>query len=178
MKLTLEHFSRNTRKLVLYRGIRYFQEGRVVLDKLTDKTYYYNVQGQQNEYHVVVNLAPDHTIVFTSCDCPYTAAGYCKHQVASFMMILNSMHRLSIEVLENAEVLEEKPADKPVPEGWSEADFEKLKNFDVTGYLSTFTKEELIFLMLNYMQIDMKLFMYMFHHYMVEQERAKIKHVS
>jgi len=178
MKLQINDFSKNTRKLVLFRGIRYFQEGRVNLEKQTDRTYYFDVQGQNSIYHSVVSLSEDDTIVFSSCDCPYSLEGYCKHQVASFIKILDLNQQLSIELLENAEVLTEKPADNPVASGWSQADFVKLKSFDVGKYLSTFTREELIYVMINYMQIDMKLFMYMFHHYMIEEERLKIKHVS
>jgi hypothetical protein len=45
--------------------------------------------------------------------------------------------------------MEEKTPEQPVPEGWSHADFQRLKNFDVSGYLATFSRDELIFIMLN-----------------------------
>jgi hypothetical protein len=178
MKLKLNEFTKSTRKLVLFRGIHYYQQGRATLDKQSDKTYYYDVAGQENNYKVVVNLGEENMIVFSSCDCPYSAAGFCKHQVASFIDIMQQQGTLDFETLENAEVLEEKTPEQPVPEGWSHADFQRLKNFDVSGYLATFSRDELIFIMLNYMQIDMKLFMYIFHHYMVEEARSKIRNVN
>ena len=178
MKLTLERFYKNTRQLVLFRGIRYYQEGRVNLEKKTDNTYYFDVQGENNTYHVVVNLGHDDSIVFASCDCPYSDAGYCKHQVSAFMEILKQGNRLYINELQQKEGLKEKHKSKPVPEGWSPEDFKKLQSFDVADYLTSFTRDELIYIMVNYMKQDTKLFMYLFHHYMVEQERLKIKDLS
>ena len=178
MKLKLNEFTKNTRKLVLFRGIHYYQQSRERLDKQSDKTYYYDVAGQENNYKVVVNLSEENTIVFSSCDCPYSAAGYCKHQVASFIDILHQQGDFDIDKLVNADVMEEKTPEQPVPDGWSHADFQRLKNFDVAGYLVSFSRDELIYVMLNYMQIDMKLFMYIFHHYMVEEARSNIRNFN
>lgn len=178
MKLTVDHFYKNTRQLVLFRGIRYFQEARTQLEKKIDNTYYYDVQGEHSVYHVVVNVAYDDSIVFASCDCPYSEAGYCKHQVSAFIDILKSKDRLRLDELQHKEGLREKHKSKAVPQGWSKEDFDKLQSFNVSDYLSSFTRDELIYIMVNYMKQDMKLFMYLFHHYIVEQEREKIKNLS
>lgn len=178
MKVKVNRFYKNTRKLVLFRGIRYYQEGREKLEKKVENTYFFDVQGENNLYHVVLNIADDDNVVFASCDCPYSDAGYCKHQVSAFLHVLNDQNRLDIVDLQNKEGLKEKHASKPVPEGWSPEDFKKLQQFSVADYLSSFTKEELMGLMINYMKQDMKLFMFLFHHYIVEQERSKIRDLS
>ncbi len=178
MKTTLKRFYKNTRKLVLFRGIRYYQESRTSLEKQVDNTYYFDVQGENNKYHVVINIAPDDSIVFSSCDCPYSEAGFCKHQVSAFLEILHREDRLNLNDLQDKEGLKEKHPSKPVPQGWSPEDFKKLQSFNVADYLSSFTKEELTYLMINYMKHDMKLFMYLFHNYIVEEERLKIKEWS
>ncbi len=178
MKLMIDRFYKNTRQLVLFRGIRYYSEGRTSLEKQVDNTYYFDVRGENNTYHVVINIGHDDSIVFASCDCPYSDAGYCKHQVSAFMDILKQKDRLHIEELQQKDGLKEKHKSKPVPEGWSPEDFKKLQSFDVAGYLASFTRDELIYLMISYMKQDTKLFMYLFHHYMVEQERLKIKDLS
>lgn len=175
MKITANRFYKNTRKLVLFRGIRYYQEKRAVLEKQVDRTYYFDVQGEKNMYHVVLNIAADDTIVFASCDCPYSEAGYCKHQVSAILDVLAQEDRLDLNDLQNKEGLKEKHASKVAPKGWSPEDFKKLQEFNVADYLNSFTREELMFLMINYMKQDMKLFMYLFHHYIVELERIKIK---
>lgn len=178
MKLTLNRFYKNTRQLVLFRGIRYHQEGRVKLEKKADGTYYFDVKGESSTYHVVINVGHDDAIVFASCDCPYSDAGYCKHQVSSFMEILKQGDRLQISELQQKEGLKEKHKSKAVPQGWSPEDFKKLQTFDVADYLTSFTRDELIYIMINYMKQDTRLFMYLFHHFMVEQERIKIKDLS
>jgi hypothetical protein len=135
----------------------------------------YEVKGEVNKYEVVINVAQDDTIVFSSCTCPYEDGGFCKHQVAAYFDILNEQGRLHLDDYKNSLTLKEKHPSKPVPEGWSKEDYLELQKFNVKNYMSTFTKEELMDLMVMYMKQDMKLFMYLFHHYMVEEEKNKIK---
>ena len=177
MKVTLEQFFKNTRQLVLYRGIRYYQEGRIQLEKQIDNTYYFDVQGEQNTYHVVINVSDDDKIVFSSCDCPYSDAGYCKHQVAGFMSVLAMSNRLLVDQIQQGEGLKEKNK-KNVPSGWSPSDYEKLQKFDVAKYLDGFTKDELMYLMVTYMKHNMNFFMYIFQHFLIEEEKEKIKNLS
>ena len=174
MKIPVHRFYKNTRKLVLFRGIRYYKENRAALEKQVDNTYYFDVQGEKNLYHVVLNIADDDTIVFASCDCPYSEAGYCKHQVSAFLDVLKRQDRLDIQDLQNKEGLKEKHKSEIAPKGWSAEDFKKLQEFNVADYLNSFRREELIFIMINYMKQDMKLFMYLFPHYIVALERYKI----
>ncbi len=175
MKVKLPRFNKNTRQLVLYRGMRYFEEERMKEISSHDHTHVYEVKGEVNKYEVVINVAEDDTIVFSSCTCPYEDGGYCKHQVAAYFDILNKQGRLHLDEYKDALTLKEKHPAKPVPQGWSKEDYIELQRFNVSNYMSTFTKEELMALMVAYMKKDMKLFMYLFHHYMVEEEKNKIK---
>jgi hypothetical protein len=175
MKVKLPRFNKNTRQLVLFRGMRYFEEQRMKQVSNHDHTYVYEVKGEVNKYEVVINVAQDDTIVFSSCTCPYEDEGFCKHQVAAYFDILNEQGRLHLDDYKNSLTLKEKHPSKPVPEGWSKEDYLELQKFNVKNYMSTFTKEELMDLMVMYMKQDMKLFMYLFHHYMVEEEKNKIK---
>jgi len=175
MKVKLPRFNKNTRQLVLFRGMRYFEEQRMKQISNHDHTYVYEVKGEVNKYEVVINVAQDDTIVFSSCTCPYEDGGFCKHQVAAYFDILNEQGRLHLDDYKNSLTLKEKHPSKPVPEGWSKEVYLELQKFNVKNYMSTFTKEELMDLMVMYMKQDMKLFMYLFHHYMVEEEKNKIK---
>jgi hypothetical protein len=175
MKVKLPRFNKNTRQLVLYRGMRYFEEQRMKQVSNHDHTYVYEVKGEVNKYEVVINVAQDDTIVFSSCTCPYEDGGFCKHQVAAYFDILNEQGRLHLDDYKSVLTLKEKHPSKPVPEGWSKEDYLELQKFNVKNYMSTFTKEELMDLMVLYMKQDMKLFMYLFHHFMVEEEKNKIK---
>lgn len=175
MKVKLPRFCKNTRQLVLFRGMRYFEEQRMEEVSCHDHTYVYTVKGEVNTYEVVINIASDDTIVFASCTCPYKEEGFCKHQVSAYFDILNKQGRLNLDDFKNVQTLKEKHASKPVPQGWSKEDFIELQRFNVKAYLSTFTQDELVEFMIGYMKQDMKLFMYSFHHYMVEEEKNKIK---
>jgi hypothetical protein len=178
MKVKLPRFNKNTRQLVLYRGMRYFEEQRMKKISEVDNTYVYQVHGEVNHYEVVINVAQDDTIVFSSCTCPYEDGGFCKHQVSAYFDILNTQGRLHLDDYKHALTLKEKHPSKPVPQGWSKEDYIQLQQFNVKEYMTSFTKEEIMDLMVAYMKQDMKLFMYLFHHYMVEEEKNKIKGLS
>lgn len=178
MKVKLPRFNKNTRQLVLYRGMRYFEEQRMKKVSELDHTYVYEVKGEANQYEVVINVAHDDTIVFSSCTCPYEDGGFCKHQVSAYFDILNDQGRLHLDDYKHALTLKEKHPSKPVPHGWSKEDYLELQKFNVKEYITSFTKEEIMDLMVTYMKQDMKLFMYLFNHYMVEEEKNKIKGLS
>jgi len=178
MKVKLPRFNKNTRELVLFRGMRYFEEQRMKKVSELDHTFVYEVQGEVNQYEVVINVAQDDTIVFSSCTCPYNEGGYCKHQVSAYFDILNAQGRLHLDDYKHAITLKEKHPSKPVPQGWSQEDYIQLQKFNVKSYMSTLTADELADILIAYMKQDMKLFMYLFHHHMVEEEKNKIKGLS
>ncbi|MDA3879137.1 MAG: SNF2-related protein [Prolixibacteraceae bacterium] len=71
----------------LNRGYYYFINGRIINSmKLSDEplSIEYNVLGNSGVYDVVVTQQDDDYLE-TSCNCPYTGEGICKHQVASLI---------------------------------------------------------------------------------------------
>ena len=80
--MNLNSFEASFPLIILARGRAYFENGNVIdLEKVSSYQYEAEVAGSYT-YDVTVKLDNNQNIVKLTCDCPYDAGLYCKHQAA------------------------------------------------------------------------------------------------
>ena len=79
--MTINNFKDNISEVILERGLRYFENGRVsYIEEIEDGSWDAEVMGTENyQVNVVCN---DTSISNWDCDCPYEDGPVCKHVVA------------------------------------------------------------------------------------------------
>ncbi|MDD2297001.1 MAG: SWIM zinc finger family protein, partial [Sphaerochaetaceae bacterium] len=80
--MNLNSFEASFPLIILARGRAYFENGNVIdLEKVSSYQYEAEVAGSYT-YDVTVKLDNNQNIVKLTCDCPYDAGFYCKHEAA------------------------------------------------------------------------------------------------
>ncbi|MFA7127057.1 MAG: SWIM zinc finger family protein [Bacilli bacterium] len=80
--MNLNSFEASFPLIILARGRAYFENGNVIdLEKVNSYQYEAEVAGSYT-YDVTVKLDNNQNIVKLTCDCPYDAGFYCKHEAA------------------------------------------------------------------------------------------------
>ncbi len=98
------------------RGMEYYHDGAVLEIIRRGAMITAEVEGSEYEpYEVTITLGASGGIDDADCTCPYTYSGYCKHIVA-----------VLLEVLNNAETVEEKPDLPSLLSGLTEAQLRQL----------------------------------------------------
>ena len=87
--LTYAVLEENTRPQSLERGQDYFHTGAVFSVTQRKQTISSEVEGNEiDPYHITITC-DDHGITHTTCTCPYSFEGWCKHIVATLLFCLN-----------------------------------------------------------------------------------------
>lgn len=85
--INLKSFEHNIRRVIVERGIDYYERDAVSEVNTTDhRTFDLTVEGMDS-YQVTVEINEKQTIVFSDCECPYDQGPVCKHEVAAYYTI-------------------------------------------------------------------------------------------
>lgn len=84
--MKLNTFELEINPLIIERGQGYFKRKRAKITEQDHNTFFMLVNGTE-DYHVIVELSEQGTILSSTCDCPYDKGPVCKHQVAAFYTI-------------------------------------------------------------------------------------------
>ena len=142
--MNINNFKEYIDKTILKRGYDYYTDGNI-LDTCNegDNTYTFEVQGSE-DYQVVVQLDDTGEIIYSECDCPYDFGPICKHEVAAYFELAESIRTdvnnkdENINVAINNEKVKKKKAKEP----------------EMKEVLSNLSKEKLIDILLDITQKD------------------------
>jgi len=142
--MNINNFKEYIDKTILKRGYDYYTDGNI-LDTCNegDNTYTFEVQGSE-DYQVVVQLDDTGEIIYSECDCPYDFGPICKHEVAAYFELAESIRTdvnnkdENINVAINNEKVKKKKAKEP----------------EMKEVLSNLSKEKLIDIILDITQKD------------------------
>jgi len=142
--MNINNFKEYIDKTILKRGYDYYTDGNI-LDTCNEggNTYTFEVQGSE-DYQVVVQLDDNGEIIYSECDCPYDFGPICKHEVAAYFELAESIRTdvnnkdENINVAINNEKVKKKKAKEP----------------EMKEVLSNLSKEKLIDIILDITQKD------------------------
>ena len=142
--MNINNFKEYIDKTIFKRGYDYYTDGNI-LDTCNegDNTYTFEVQGSE-DYQVVVQLDDNGEIIYSECNCPYDFGPICKHEVAAYFELAESISTdvdnkdENINVAINNEKVKKKKAKEP----------------EMKEVLSNLSKEKLIDIILDITQKD------------------------
>ena len=111
MPVPLNQFENYIDKIILNRGLQYYEDGHVHdPDEISPGEYEFIVEGSL--YYTVQITLEDGMITDYGCDCPYDLGPVCKHVVAALYYLREEMEDQYIEIEENPKqtTLSDQPA--------------------------------------------------------------------
>jgi hypothetical protein len=142
--MNLNNFESYIDKKIIARGYVYYENDYVTsVEEIDDNVYEAEVEGT-DLYTVEVELDDEANIVDTGCDCPYDMGEYCKHQVAVFLALRNTINAIPDEKnhVQKGNNMDAKAVHKPLAS-------KKIKTSNIEKILYKRTKDELIKLLLD-----------------------------
>lgn len=142
--MNINNFKEYIDKTILKRGYDYYTDGNI-LDTCNegDNTYTFEVQGSE-DYQVVVQLDDNGEIIYSECNCPYDFGPICKHEVAAYFELAES---ISTDVNNKDENINVAINNGKVKK-------KKAKEPEIKEVLSNLSKEKLIDIILDITQKD------------------------
>jgi len=90
--MKLADFEEDVEPIIYERGVAYHDAGAVVKLNRSGDTWTANVSGTR-EYAVRVRLGNFNSVIESECNCPYDRGDICKHEVAVYLAIAESIRK-------------------------------------------------------------------------------------
>lgn len=171
MKIQLLKVLKNTRRVVFYRGLEIFSQHALTLYKRFGKNVYsFHVQNSQNGvYQTNIYLNDEHEIMHMDCTCPYEHGGYCKHEIAALLVLINEFEP-DLDILEvvsnfNEWLNDMQPIQQSLMEYLFKEEAQIARDFDMGQFLDLFSKRQLLTEMKDFDQFSDLLRAYLYLRY-------------
>ena len=150
MKAQLIKVLKNTRRVVFYRGLEIFSQHALTLNKkFGNNVYSFHVHNsQQGVYQTNIYLNDEHEVMHMDCSCPYGHGGYCKHEIAALLVLLNEFDP-DLDILATAAAFNEwldeaYPPQQSLMEYLFKEEAQIARDFDLGQFLDLFSKRQLL----------------------------------
>ena len=169
MKAQLIKVLKNTRRVVFYRGLEIFSQHALTLNKkFGNNVYSFHVHNsQQGVYQTNIYLNDEHEVMHMDCSCPYGHGGYCKHEIAALLVLLNEFDP-DLDILATAAAFNEwldeaYPPQQSLMEYLFKEEAQIARDFDLGQFLDLFSKRQLLSEMKDFDQFSdlLRAFLYL-----------------
>lgn len=148
--MNIGDFEKTVSQVILDRGYPYYRDDKIECCSRNADEFIFDVSGTEN-YQVIVQVDEDNNIKNSRCNCPYDITFTCKHEVAAYYKIRETVECLAEKIYRDV-VFEQET--KSLVENYKEnlENIEKNKGEDVKKIrelLETYSKEKLLDILLE-----------------------------
>lgn len=148
--MNISDFEKTVSQVILDRGYLYYRDDKIECCSRNADEFIFDVSGTEN-YQVIVQVDEDNNIKNSRCNCPYDITFTCKHEVAAYYKIRETVECLAEKIYRDI-VFEQET--KSLVENYKEnlENIEKNKEEHVRKIrelLETYSKEKLLDILLE-----------------------------
>ena len=148
--MNIGDFEKTVSPVILDRGYLYYRDDKIKCCRRNADEFVFDVSGTEN-YQVIVQIDEDNNIKNSRCNCPYDFTFTCKHEVAAYYKIRETVECLAEKIYRDV-VFEQET--KSLVENYKEnlENIEKNKEEHVqkiSELLETYSKEKLLDILLE-----------------------------
>ena len=148
--MNISDFEKTVSQVILDRGYLYYRDDKIECCSRNADEFIFDVSGTEN-YQVIVQVDEDNNIKNSRCNCPYDITFTCKHEVAAYYKIRETVECLAEKIYRDI-VFEQET--KSLVENYKEnlENIEKNKEEHVRkirDLLETYSKEKLLDILLE-----------------------------
>ena len=148
--MNISDFEKTVSQVILDRGYLYYRDDKIECCSRNADEFIFDVSGTEN-YQVIVQVDEDNNIKNSRCNCPYDITFTCKHEVAAYYKIRETVECLAEKIYRDI-VFEQET--KSLVENYKEnlENIEKNKEEHVqkiSELLETYSKEKLLDILLE-----------------------------
>lgn len=148
--MNISDFEKTVSQVILDRGYLYYRDDKIECCSRNADEFIFDVSGTEN-YQVIVQVDEDNNIKNSRCNCPYDFTFTCKHEVAAYYKIRETVECLAEKIYRDI-VFEQET--KSLVENYKEnlENIEKNKEEHVRkirDLLETYSKEKLLDILLE-----------------------------
>lgn len=169
MKAQLLKVLKNTRRVVFFRGLELYTQHALTLDrKYGNNVYSFHVYNSSNGvYQTNIYLNDEAEIMHMDCSCPYEHGGFCKHEIAALLVLINELDG-DLDVMEvvmnfNEWLNDGQPVQLSLMNYLFKEEAVIARDFDLTKFLNLFSKQQLLAEMKDFDQFSdlLRAFLYL-----------------